>query len=123
MEGISKLSHILRSELTMCLKQKVFNQCILPTMTYTLETWTLTKHMKTRMEIKGKVMERSMLGITRRDWWENMFIRSKTRVEDIIMYTKKPNGAGLDTWQEQMTDFQKDVLNGCLEWKKDHKED
>ena len=57
-----------------------------------------------------------MLDIMRRDRWKNEFIRSKTRVEDIITYMKKPNGAGLDTWQGQkMTDGQKDVLNGCLE--------
>ena len=73
----------------MCLKRKIFNQCIIPTMIYASETWTFTKHMKTRTKITQNAMERSMLGITRRDRWKNEFIRSKTGVEDIITYMKK----------------------------------
>ena len=87
--AFGKLGHILRSELPMCLKRKVFNQCIIPTMTYASETWTVTRHMKTRMKVTQRAMERTMLGITRRDRWKNEFIRSKTGVDDIITCMQK----------------------------------
>ena len=37
-----KLSNIMRGDIPICLKRKVFNQCIIPTITYGAETWTLT---------------------------------------------------------------------------------
>ena len=39
-----KYREILQNkELPNCLKRKVFNQCIIPTMTYGCQTWSLTK--------------------------------------------------------------------------------
>ena len=62
---------ILRSKIPMCLKRRVFNQCVLPAMTYGSQTWALTKRMENRLEITQRSMERAMLGITKRDHTTN----------------------------------------------------
>lgn len=41
----------LKSNMTLCLKRKVLNQCILPALTYKAKTWTLTKEMVQRLQI------------------------------------------------------------------------
>ncbi|KAG7296310.1 hypothetical protein JYU34_021440 [Plutella xylostella] len=40
--AFGKLRHIFTSAIPQSLKTKVFNQCVLPVMTYGAETWTLT---------------------------------------------------------------------------------
>lgn len=56
-----KLKHIFKSEI---LKRKVFDQCILPVLTYDLETSTLTQRSANRIRVVQSAMERFMLGIT-----------------------------------------------------------
>ena len=60
----------------MCLKRKVYNQCVIPAMTYGCETWKLTK----RTENLLRIAQRAMLGITMRDRHRSTWIRAKTRV-------------------------------------------
>ena len=40
--AFGKLRNIFSSQIPQCLKTKVFDQCVLPVMTYGTETWTLT---------------------------------------------------------------------------------
>ena len=51
----------------MFLKRKVYNQCVIPAMTYRCETWKLTKRTEKLLRIAQRTMERAMLGITMRD--------------------------------------------------------
>ena len=39
--ALGRNAHILKSKMPMALKRKVFNQCILPVLTYGSETWVL----------------------------------------------------------------------------------
>ena len=39
----AKHRDIFKSNLAICLKRQVYNSCVLPAMTYGVETWTLTK--------------------------------------------------------------------------------
>ena len=39
--AMGKLRQIFRSRMTLCLKRKLFNEFVLPVMTYESETWTL----------------------------------------------------------------------------------
>ena len=48
-------------DIPMCLKTKVFNQCINPTLTYGCQTWTLTKELVHKIEICQRTMERKIL--------------------------------------------------------------
>ena len=77
---------LLKSTLPMGLKRKVYNACIIPAMTYGCETWKLTKRSETLLIIAQRAMERAILGITLRDRNRSSWIRSKTRVRDIIQF-------------------------------------
>ena len=68
----------------MCLKRKAFNQCIIPTLTYGCQTWTLTKELTQKMEICQRKMERKMLGIKLIEKTPNTEIREKTGVYDVL---------------------------------------
>ena len=61
-----KYKEILQNkEIPNCHKRRVFNQCIITTMTYGCQTRTLTKDIVNKMEVSEKKMERNMLGISR----------------------------------------------------------
>ena len=80
-----KYKEIFRNEeLPICLKRKVFDQCLIPTMTYGCQTWTLTKDITNKIQICQRKMERKMLGIKLIDKIPNSTIREKTRVNDIL---------------------------------------
>jgi len=64
-KSFGQLNNIIKSEIPMCLKRKVFNQCILPFLTYGCETWTNSTEMKRKLQITQRAMERQMLNITR----------------------------------------------------------
>ena len=78
------MSHGVRSGVPICLKRKVFDQCILPAITYASETWTLTAKMENKLAAAQRNIERSMLGITMRDRKTNEWIREQTKVQDIL---------------------------------------
>ena len=80
---------LLKSEIPITLKRKLFNQCILPAMTYACETWTMTKSMQQKLAAAQRRMERSMIGITLKDRKTNEWIRNKTKVQDILEIVKR----------------------------------
>ena len=68
----------------MCLKRQVFNQCIIPTLIYGCQTWTLTKELVYKIEVCQRKMERKILGIRQIEKVPNKTIREKTGVDDIL---------------------------------------
>ena len=87
--AFSKYRDILQSKIPMCLKRKVYHQCIQAAMTYGCQTWALTKRMRDRLCTTQRSMERAMLGISRLDKQTNMWIRQKTGLQDIIVRIKQ----------------------------------
>lgn len=82
--AFGKLEDIFRDrKMPQCLKTKLFNQCVLPTMTYGAEAWTLTKETVHKMRVAQRAMERAMLGISLLDRVRNTEIRRRTKVVDI----------------------------------------
>ena len=77
-------SMIFKSNMPLYLKKKTFDQCILPVLTYGCETWTLNTTIVHKLQVAQRNMERSMLGITRRDRKRIDWIRQKTKVSDIV---------------------------------------
>jgi hypothetical protein len=77
------------SKLPMTLRSRVFNQCVLPTMTYGSETWSTTKILENKLKTAQHAMERKMLHITLRDKVKNTEIRLRTKVKDIIQKIKE----------------------------------
>ena len=70
----------------MSLKRKVFNQCVLPAMTYGCQTWSLTKALVKKLETSQRAMERRMLNVKLTDRIRNTTTRQRTRVTDIVQY-------------------------------------
>ncbi|CAH2243828.1 jg23213 [Pararge aegeria aegeria] len=68
------------SQIPQCLKTKVFEQCVLPVMTYGTETWPLTMGLIRRLRVTQRAMERAMLGVSLRDQIRNDVIRRRIRV-------------------------------------------
>ena len=65
-------------------KRKIYNQCILPAVTYGAETWNLTKQLTLKLRTMQRAHERIMLGITWRDRKTAEWIRSKTGLIDVV---------------------------------------
>ena len=92
-----KLSIVFRDEnLPLSLKTQLFDQCIIPVLSYGSETWTTTKKLEKKLRVTERAMERIMVGITRKDRVRNEDLRNKTNVRDIIqeIKTKKWRWAG-----------------------------
>ena len=87
--AFGKQSSIMKSRLPLSLKRKVYNQCILPVLTYGSETWSITKNLERKLRSAQRGMERIMLGITWRDRKRASWIREQTKVEDILTTIKK----------------------------------
>lgn len=73
----------------MKLKSKVFNSCILPTMTYGCQTWAPTLQNTKKLQTCQHSMERSMLNVKRRDKVNLNVIRLKTKTIDVSYTIKK----------------------------------
>ena len=87
--AFSKYRDLLVSKLPMCLKRKLYNQCILPAMTYGCQTWALTKRMEDRLRYTQRAMSRAMIGVTKRDHKTNEWVRLQTGLQSIVMRVKQ----------------------------------
>lgn len=70
-------------------KKRVFNSCILPSMTYGCQTWSLTKHNMHKLEVCQHNIERSMLNIKLRDKIKLKIIRKQTKTTDVKYCIRK----------------------------------
>ncbi|KAJ0184012.1 hypothetical protein K1T71_000435 [Dendrolimus kikuchii] len=84
-----KLRQVFSSTIPQCLKTKVFEQCVLPVLTYGAETWTLTAGLVHKFQIAQRAMERAMLGVSFMDKIRNEDIRKRTKVTDIARKISK----------------------------------
>ena len=78
-------------QLPISLKKQVdlMDQCILPTMTYVCQTWSLNKQMTHKLRTAQGAMERKMLDLKLKDKIPCSEIRKRTSIIDIIEYTLK----------------------------------
>ena len=72
------------------LKKQVMDQCILPTMTYGCQTWSLNKQMTNKLRTAQRAMERKILDLKLKDKIPCLEIRKRAKIIDIIEYTLKP---------------------------------
>ena len=71
------------------LKKQVMDQCILPTMTYGCQTWSLNTQMTDKLRTAQRAMERKMLDLKLKDKIPCSEIRKRTKIINIIEYTLK----------------------------------
>ena len=76
-------------EMPMSLKRQVFDQCVLPSMTYGCQTWTLTKVMGQKLRTAQNAMEKKMLKLKVKDKVPCTEIRKRTGVQDVVQFVLK----------------------------------
>ena len=67
----------------------MYDQCVIPTMTYGAETWITTKHIEQKLITAQKAMERRILNIIIPDKIRNSEIRQQTKVNDVMLKIKE----------------------------------
>ncbi|CAH2238635.1 jg5381 [Pararge aegeria aegeria] len=87
--AFGKLRDIFSSEIPQYLKTKVFEQYVLPVMTYGSEKWLITMGLIRRLRVNQRAMERAMLGVSLRDRIKNVEIRGRTGVTEIAQRVAK----------------------------------
>lgn len=79
----NKYGYLFRSGVNMEEKKKLWNMCVLPSLVYACETWTLDSKTINRMRVTVRSMERAMTGISKRERKRNEYISSITGLTDI----------------------------------------
>ena len=85
---------ILNISLPKNLKKKLYNECVLPAMTYASETWTLTEALEQRPAAAQRNMERAMIGVFWQDHGTNEWVRSKPKFVTSCTSLEPENGLG-----------------------------
>ena len=99
-QAFGRASAIFKNkEIPTCLKRQVYNQCIIPTVTYGSETWNLTKVQTMKLRSMQRAHERIMLNITWRDHKTAEWIREQTKLRDILETISKAKW----TWAGHLT--------------------
>ena len=75
-----QLNIVFNSNMPFCPKRKLFDQCVLPVLTYGCETWTLNSKSIQKLNTTQRSMEKQTLDITRYDKKRNTWIRNQTKV-------------------------------------------
>jgi len=82
--AFGRQSKILRDQkIPLNLRSSVFNQCVLPVLSYAAQTWCFTKGLMDKLAKTQRAMERLMLNIKLKDRVRNEDIRKKTKLIDV----------------------------------------
>ncbi|KAE9421744.1 hypothetical protein Angca_007238, partial [Angiostrongylus cantonensis] len=68
----------------------LFDSTVLPALTYASETWSLHKQDERSLSVIERVVERTMLGVSRftqvRDGIRNSDLRQRSKIKDVVLY-------------------------------------
>lgn len=78
---------ILKGNYDIKLKKVVMDTCILPSLLYGCQTWTMTERAKLKIRTTQRAMERSILKIKRSQKLNSKSIRDKTKLQDALSQT------------------------------------
>lgn len=85
-----QLKHIFKNKrISIKLKCRVFDACLLPILTYGAQTWALTKKDILKLKTTQRKMERSMLHLRLIEKTTNKDLRNMTKIRDVIRHAKK----------------------------------
>lgn len=76
-------------EMSILIKRKLYNACVLPVLTYGCQTWALTKAHTRKLEVCQRSMERSMMSIRKSEKIRNTIIRNITKIENVTYTIRK----------------------------------
>ena len=84
-QAFGRASSVFKNKkIPIILKRKVYDKCILPTVTYGAETWNLTKKLSLKLRTMQRAHEKIMLDLTWKDRKTAKWIRQKTKVKDVL---------------------------------------
>ena len=78
-----------KSIIPICLKRKLYHQCIKPVITYGCQVWALNRGMENKLRTTQRSMERAIINVTKRDHITSKKIREISGMTDIISTIKK----------------------------------
>ncbi|GBP98576.1 Putative uncharacterized transposon-derived protein F52C9.6 [Eumeta japonica] len=78
---------ILKGDYSLKMKKIIMDSCILPTLTYSSQTWIFTNTIKNKIRSCQHAMERSILKLRRIDKKRNTDIRNKIKLVDALQHT------------------------------------
>jgi len=87
--AFAKYRNILKSSIPICLKRKLYHQCIEPVITYGCQVWALNRRMENKLRTTQRSMERAIIGVTKRDHITCKKIREISGMTDIMSTIKK----------------------------------
>lgn len=93
-------SFLCQKNVPMRMKRKVLLTCVLPSLMYACETWTLKVEQRRKLQAVQRRMERSMLGLTLLDKIPSIEIRRRTQLPDV-----------LDIWWNRKTKWAYKIAN------------
>ncbi|CAH2098347.1 unnamed protein product [Euphydryas editha] len=108
------LSEIMKDrDMSIKVKRKVYNICILPCLTYGCQTWALTENLANKINTCQNSMERSVIGVKRRDKVRLREIKSRTQFKQAhsVYLTQKWRWTGHmlreseDKWTKIITEW------------------
>nr|XP_013189558.1 unnamed protein product [Amyelois transitella] len=79
----SKLEYVFNMNLTSRQKAQIFDQCILPVLTYGAETWVTTQEVIHKLGVAQRHMERKIVGVCLKDRVTNKDLRRRSKVTDV----------------------------------------
>ena len=88
-KNVWSLKYIYKSKLPVKFKSKILDSCTLPALMYGSQTWAPTEAQLDRFRRTQLAMERSLIGIKRRDKIRNKVVREKIANRDIRYMIKK----------------------------------
>lgn len=83
------LKFIMKSNLDIRLKKKIFDSCIIPCLTYGCQTWSLTKKQISSIAVTQRKKERSMFSLKLINKTPNTDIRQRTKLTDVQPLSKR----------------------------------
>ena len=92
-------------------KRKVYNMCILPCLTHGCQTWALTETLKNKINVCQNSIERSVIGVKRKDKARLTEIKHKTQFTQANLFyrTLKWRWTGhmlkQDKWTKTVTEW------------------
>ena len=81
------LKHIMKGPYKIEQKSEIFNSCVLPTLTYGVQTWAMTKKEEEKIRVTQNAMERSMLGVKPKDKIKMEHIKKKLNKNNDLLKT------------------------------------
>ena len=99
--AFGRMQDVFKSDMPNTIKARVFDQYVLPVLTYGRESWALNKNIN-RFQVTQRGMERRILNINLQDRITNTKITIRTKFKDVMCNKVKLGGTYWENDTQQM---------------------